>query len=68
MKEVFVGVVRFLISRISQSILCLETLSLIDWIIQLGVSICHFSSVDKELKTLYLRRVARLLLRERGNG
>ena len=59
--------VRFLISRISQSILCLETLSLIDRIIQLGISICYFSSIDEELETLYLLGISRLLLRERRN-
>ena len=38
-QEIFVGVVCFLVACVCQSILLLETLSLIDRVIQLGVSV-----------------------------
>ena len=44
-----------------------ETCALVDRIIQLRVSICHLPAVHEELKTLYIVRVLRLLLRERRN-
>ena len=50
-----------------QLFLCCETLSLIDRVIQLGVSICHLPAIHKELKTLYIVRIVRFLLCQRRN-
>ena len=46
-------------------LLCLETLSLIDRIIQLRVCICHLPAVHKELKALHIIGIARLFLGQR---
>jgi len=60
-------VVRFLITSRKSLLLGSETCALVDRIIQLRVSICHLPAVHEELKTLYIVRVLRLLLRERRN-
>ena len=67
-QEIFVGVVGFLITGISGCILQFETLSLIDRIVQLRVSIAHFPCIDKELEALYLLRIGRFLLGQRGDS
>ena len=67
MKEVLIGVVSLFITGSRQCILCLEALTLIDRVVQLGVCVTHLTSVDIELKTLYLCRIGRLLLRQRRN-
>ena len=48
-------------------ILCGETLTLIDRIVQLGVCITHLPCIDEELETLYLAWIRRLLLRQWRN-
>ena len=59
--------VSFLVTGICKSILCFETLSLIDRVVQLGICVTHFPCIDKELETLYLSRVRRFLLCQRRN-
>ena len=57
MKEIFVCVVRLLITSRRKGILRFETLALVDRVIQLGVSIAHLASVDIKLEALHHGRV-----------
>ena len=57
----------FLITGVSKSILCFETLSLVDRVIQLGICVTHFPCITEELETLYLARIRRFLLGQRRN-
>ena len=59
--------VRFLVARSKRRVLRRKTLSLVDRVVQLGVRVAHFPRVDEQLKALHLRRVARLLFRQRRN-
>ncbi|CDC03116.1 putative uncharacterized protein [Eubacterium sp. CAG:202] len=45
-----------------------KSFSLVDRVVKLGVSVTHFPSIDKELKSLYLFRVIRLFLCKRRNS
>ena len=54
-------------SGVSKSILCFETLSLVDRVIQLGICVTHFPCITEELETLYLARIRRFLLGQRRN-
>ena len=66
-QEVFVGVVCLLITCCESLLLCCETRSLVDGIVQLGVSVGHLPAVHEELETLYIVRVLRFLLGQRGD-
>ncbi len=53
------------ITRCSELILRLETFSLIDRVVQLGIRVAHLPAVDVELKTLDKIRTVRLALGQR---
>ena len=55
----------FLITCVCKGILCFETFSLIDRVVELGICVTHFPCIDKELETLYLVRIGRFLLGQR---
>ena len=59
--------VRFFVALSKELFLCLETFSLVDRVVQLGVCVRHFPSVHEELETLYIVRILRFLLGERRN-
>ena len=42
--------------------LCFKTFSLVDWVIKLRISVCHFPTVHKELKTF---NVIKMCIRDR---
>ena len=50
-----------------QLLLGLETLPLVDGVVELGVGVGHLPAVHEELETLYIVGIARLLLGQRGN-
>ena len=57
----------FFITSICKCILRLETLALINRIIQLGICVTHFPCINEKLKTLYLVWIRRFLLSQRRN-
>ena len=63
--KVFICCVGFIIALCKQFFLCFETLSLVDRVIQLGVSICHLPTIHEELETLYIFRIFRFFLCKR---
>ena len=59
--------VRLLVSLSKLLFLCLETLSLINGIVQLRISVRHLPAVHEKLKTLHILRIFRFLLGQRRN-
>ena len=66
-QEVFVRMVRFLISVGKLDLLCRETFSLIHRVIELGVGIRHLPAVHVELKPFHILRIIGFLLCKRRN-
>ena len=65
MQEVFIGMLCFFVSLLRQGILSGKTLSLINRVVQLRISIAHLPSIDIQLKPFYLGGIVRLFLGKR---